>query len=280
MLPGGRSTGAWNVPSPLPSSTAILPEPEVRDHQIGPAVPIDVSDGHEERTTGHREASRRLEGAVAVAEPHDNRVGPGVGDRQIGLAVAVEIAGGHGAGAGAGPQCHRRLKRPVAIAGQHGDGVRPRVGDDQIRPAVPIEVRDRNRLRTGARREIHRSRRLEGAVAVAEQHRGAVVAGIRDREIRHEIAIEVAHRDGGRTMPRRVVFVGRKLQRLRRQGARKRRNGQGRGNEQRWPGCVCGHGRGLPEIRVRVSGLRSPVSGWTDRRHGSSIEYVALATAL
>ena len=86
--------------------------------------------------------------------------------------------------------------------------MRSGVGDDQIRPAVPVEVRDRDRLRTGALPEVDRSCRLEGAVAVAEQHRGGVVAGIRQREILHEVAIEVARRHGCRTVSRRVVLCG------------------------------------------------------------------------
>ena len=229
--------------------------PRVGDRQIGLAVPIEVSDRDEERTTVHREASRRLERAIAVAEQHDNRVGSGVGDGQIRPAVAIEVAGGHGAWANTCPNGHGRLKRSVTVAEEQCDGVASGVGNGQIRPAVPVEVRDRHRLRTGALPEVHRFRGLERSVAVANQHRGGVVAGIREREILHEVAVEIARRDRRRTMSGRVVPVGREVNRLRRHGRGKHLEQQERGNTQRYPRACLGHGD-HPLVKKAVSKKR------------------------
>jgi hypothetical protein len=89
---------------------------------------------------------------------------------------------------------------------------------------------------------VHRPRRLEGPIAVAEQHRGAVVAGIGEREILHEVAIEVAHRDGCRTMSRRVIFVSHETDRLRRHGRGAYLEEHERGKKTRYPREVLGHG--------------------------------------
>ena len=242
MLPGARNTGAWKVPSPLPFSTAIRPDPELATTRSGLLSrlksPIVTKNGPP--------STARLRGAWNVPSPLPSStttvLDPVLAMARSGRPSPLKSPAVTELGPTPAANGHRRLKRSVAIAEEHGDGVASGVGDGQIRPAVPVEVRDRDRLRTGALPQVHRSRGLEGSVAVADQHRGGVVAGIREREILHEVAVEIARRDRRRTMSGRVVPVGREVNRLRRHGRGKHLEQQERGNTQRYPRACLGHG--------------------------------------
>ena len=58
---------------------------------------------------------------------------------------------------------------------------------------IAVEVAHGHGNWTGASRDGRC--RLEGPIAVAYQHRHGSVPGVRDRQILHSIAVEVAHGD-------------------------------------------------------------------------------------
>ena len=71
----------------------------------------------------------------------------------------------------------------------------------QIGFAVPVGVPHRHEVRTRAGGIEHR--RLEGAVAIAQEHVDA--ARVRHRQIGFAVSIEVSHRHGGRTRAGGIV---------------------------------------------------------------------------
>src|SRR5207249_7083001 len=74
------------------------------------------------------------------------------------------------------------------------------VGDREIQRAVAIEIADRQGLSSAAGREAQR--RLEGSITIAKEHQNVAAATTRAAghgQVDLAIAVEVAHRDGGRT---------------------------------------------------------------------------------
>ena len=80
------------------------------------------------------------------------------------------------------------------------------VGGGQISPAVAVEVACHN----GDRSVPHRVRHLglEGAVALAQQHRHVVVGNVGDGEVGPPVAGEIARHEGDRVVPHRVDLLG------------------------------------------------------------------------
>ena len=79
--------------------------------EVGPAVAVEVADGHRHRARAHGHGLRQGEAAGAVAVQDRDRVGAAVSDRQVELAVAVEV-GGHD-GAGVQSRRSRSWRRPA-----------------------------------------------------------------------------------------------------------------------------------------------------------------------
>src|SRR6059058_2590684 len=142
-------SGAWKVPSPLPSSTetvlkprlattrsslpsafkspsateeAPLPAPKVSGARKVPSpFPSStetVADGHGLRTVPSREGERRLESPIAVAQQHRDGAGTRVGHRQVRHSIAIEVALGDGERIRASSVGRRRLEGPIGSA-QH-----------------------------------------------------------------------------------------------------------------------------------------------------------------
>ena len=130
-----------------------------------------------------KEGLRRLEGPIAVAQQQGDRaagVSIPVGDRQILHAIAIEVGHRRGYGTKAHTEDQWRPEGSIAVAQQHRDGVARSVAVEshcQILPSIAIEVAHSHGCRTAApRREV--PCRLEGPIAVAEQHRDGGVTEV------------------------------------------------------------------------------------------------------
>src|SRR5262249_46191358 len=103
---------------------------------------------------------------------------------------AIEVANGNRDGLLGGGVVQRRSERAVAVAQQDTDVVREGVGNDQVGEAIVVKVTygHGERLHAGGRGRVRR--RLERAVAVAQEDtHGAVAVG--DRDVRDGIAVQV-----------------------------------------------------------------------------------------
>ena len=245
------------VPSPLRSARARpVGFRSVRNQTWGAERPVAVADQHRDdvrRMAGDREVrqliavevardkrpwshadcehARGLEGPKSVAEQHGHVVVHIVGDGEILLVIAIEIADDEADRTVAHGESLRRSEGPIAVAEQQRHRIRPLgidpvIGDRQVLQSVVVEVAHDHGVRAAAR--LEGPRRLEGPVAVAEQHRdgggheggGGVVVGVAvvgNHEIHSAVAIEVAHRDrsgtsagveGQRGLKRSVAVAG------------------------------------------------------------------------
>src|SRR5438552_3884778 len=126
------------------------------------------------------DAPRPPEGSIAVAQVHHHTtltVWPTVCRYQVRNAVAIEVTDRHEPKTAPHPYRQRRLKGPIAVSEQHREDACSRtgetcrnVGDREIQLAIAIEVSSGHGLRKGATAG-RGHRRLEGPIAVAEQHR-------------------------------------------------------------------------------------------------------------
>jgi hypothetical protein len=156
------------------------------------------------RVTQH---DRRLEGPVAVAAQR-RQVGHGQArDHQVERAVAVEVGRLHRVAAPRGRARHGTGERPVARALEEQHPAAHVVDHDEVEHRVAVEVlrEEAEQARLGVARGVQRGRRLERAVAVAEQHLQAVRKHTRHAvehghgEIELAVAVEVTARDAERT---------------------------------------------------------------------------------
>src|SRR5207237_9159639 len=116
----------------------------------------------------------RHEESRARFQQYSDTVRRAVCHYQIQPAIAVDVARGHVGRVSASTEGHCRQKGPIADAEQYGDGAGARVilvGDSEIKLAVAVEVTHGHRHRKVASTDVER--RLEGPVAVAQQHRDA-----------------------------------------------------------------------------------------------------------
>ena len=97
------------------------------------------------------------------------------------------------------------MERAIPGAQQHGDRIGATVGHGQVGDAIGIEIMHGQGTRTCPRRH-EELWRLEGAIAVAQQHRSVArlrwgVNGpiVRHRQVRPPIAVEVGHRHRNRS---------------------------------------------------------------------------------
>ena len=105
---------------------------EVGQHQIRPAIAIEIAYGHRRRTIiAAEEDRRRPEGPIAVAQQHRNGAGKIVDYSQIQRAVAIEVGRGyrprseiHPEGVGCGERCCLGQRGPGTRHHEHG-------GDDK-----------------------------------------------------------------------------------------------------------------------------------------------------
>ena len=168
----------------------------VRRGDVGMAVAVQVGqhDGLGSRAAGV--ADRGLEGAVAVAHQHADAAGVDVGRDHILLAVTVQVADGDRCGVRVGAERRRRAEGAVALVEQHAQVAGAGVGGDHVELAVAVEVAEAHALGRGARAGRVVDVRLEGAVAVTEQHADRVRRLVADDEVELAVAVDVA--DGER----------------------------------------------------------------------------------
>ena len=129
----------------------------IGDHQVGGAIAVEVVGGSGHGIGAGRVTVGALEGAVAIAEQHGNRIRCSIDRDDIALSVVVEIDWDMGARVGTQDVARhdehgvrpngvvdRRCKRlPQTIGAaidQDGDVVRPGVGGGQIVVTVAAEV--------------------------------------------------------------------------------------------------------------------------------------------
>src|SRR5262249_40301364 len=126
---------------------------------------------------------------------------PGRSDSKVELAIAVEVANeeiGAEAPAGAGEGCdgHRRLECTVAVAQKDVDREMVRLASvalgHEVENAIAVEVGGNEC--EGDRERAVVDLRLEGCVAIAEQHGDGIVAG--HCKVKISVAIEVGSNGG------------------------------------------------------------------------------------
>src|SRR5207249_7023541 len=127
-------------------------------------------------------------------------VGDGAGGPAVDLGGTVGTGGGgHGPAAGAClADCQGEgAGRGGGVVDQHRDGASvPIICRRHIRLAIAIEVVHGDEDRTAAGAEV--LRRLEGPIAVADQHRNGGGPIVGHRQVRFAVAIEVARGHGPR----------------------------------------------------------------------------------
>ena len=119
--------------------------------------------------------------------------------RQVQPPITIEVAHGHGSTIVVSIEVPCRLEGAINVAQQHRNSaavtsVETSVGHRQIGPPITIEVADDHGGRAKACREALGW--LEGAIAVAQQHRDVVGSSVGHRQVEPPIAIDVAHGHG------------------------------------------------------------------------------------
>ena len=162
----------------------------LRGHsQIPFGVAVEIGSGHRDRVPANHIAHRRGEGAVAVVEEHRYRAFGAVRHRHVGPRVGVEESDSHQAARAPGVVVDCTGERAVAVVQQYRDHglVSHRKVGRSVAVEVPCGDREWERHRIGHRRG-------EAAVTVVEHHRDRVVEGVRQREVRSAVGVEVLHR--------------------------------------------------------------------------------------
>ena len=173
--------------------------------QIEVPVAIEVANGYGPGILANVERLREHEGPIAVAQQYRDGVGLIVGRRQVGLPIAVEIPHGHHGTVAPRHGIRRRPEAPIAVAQQHRNGVGSTVAHRQVENAIPVEVSHCHRPGKRPNSVARGRRRPKSPIQVAQQHRDGVGALVGYGQVVLAIPVEVAHGDGCRIRPRRII---------------------------------------------------------------------------
>ncbi len=175
--------------------------------QVEGAVAVELAHREPDRERGDRVARVDRERAVphparALALEDRDRVAGGVDERDVGDAVAVEVRDHHPAHAPRSRAVDRRQAEAAgAVAVEHGQAAVALVAGDEVELPVAVHVGERHDVGHAAGRD-----RLGGpqrAVAVAEQHRHALMVG-GGHDVRVSVAVDVGDHDAQRQVGHRV----------------------------------------------------------------------------
>ena len=168
---------------------------------VGDAVAVEVRHRQRVGIRADLVVPRGLEGAVAVAQENAHVVGDRVDADDVGDAVAVEVRHRDVVGARSGGVGHLGSEGAVAGAQAHSHVPGHVVGIDQVGDAVAGEVGHRHAGGPGETWALIGGvdcRRLERAIAVAQQHPDRVVGVVGEDQVGYTVPVDVRHRQVAR----------------------------------------------------------------------------------
>ena len=183
----------------LPRRSAVLLG-ELTIARSGPAVPVEVPDGGEERRIPARKggAGRGLESPLAIAEQDRHVVAFEIGGDDVIFTIAVEVRDPHPL-VGMLPDRQERpgLETASAVAEQNRHLIVPPTVRQQVQVSVAVEVARRHAMSVRAHRHSEwRARRgRESTSAVPQQHGQVLRFMIREGQIRPAVPVEIADGD-------------------------------------------------------------------------------------
>ena len=246
--------GKLAVPIPQQQTDGIAVK--IRDREVGPAIPVHITQRHRIWLRSRGERLLGDERAVPVPQQYADGIACTVRNSEVGPAVPVHIT-----------QCHRiwlrsrgkRLlgdKRAVPIPQQYADGVAEIVCSSEVEPAVPVHITQRHGTRTRPCGEgLLGGKR---AVPIPQQHADVVAVRVRDSEVGLAVPVHITQRHGTRVRPRG-------------EGGLIRKTGGGVGCHERIAHLVVDAGI-VDQIQTECAGTGNPTDGHrvdrsADRRH-------------